>query len=737
MSRKWSVLTAGVLFVGSGAVWGVEFKDQIAGDAISGWEIRNGPPDSWSVKDGVLHCHGAEKWGGWLGTVRNYTDFIIELEYKLSPGGNSGVFLRTPREGHPSAVSFEIQILDNTAEKHKNLKPAQYCGSIYKIVAADKDATKPVGEWNRMRIMAEADHIVVWLNGEKVVDATGKSDPEILQRSREGAIGLQNHRSEVSFRNIRIADLAEDRARRTKWWREARFGMFIHWGPVSLKGTEIGWSRGGQRRGHGEGRGEIPVEVYDNLYKEFNPTRFDARQWVQIARDAGMKYMVFTTKHHDGFCEFDSKLTDYKITHSPFKRDVVAELTAACHEAGMPIGFYYSPPDWHHPDYRTENHGRYVEYMHGQIRELLSNYGRIAIMWFDGLGGTSKDWKSTEMFEDIFRLQPDIIINNRAGLAADHDTPEQQIGKFQNNRLWESCITICRQWAWKPEDEMKSLKDCIRTLVRCAGGDGNLLFNVGPMPTGEIEPRQVERLREMGQWLSKYGESIYGTRGGPFKPGIWGASTHKDNRIYVHVFEWPADGQSLALPPIGKKVLGAAVLTGGAAEVKQSSEGLVITMPASERQEVDTIIAIDLDGPAAEIAPLATRLGSLAAHKKSTASNVFQKSWLHGPEKAFDDDDSTRWATDAGTKQAWLEVDLGEPTTIGRAVISEAFDRVRAFELQYRDGQEWRTFARGSTIGADKLITFAPVTADRVRLNITEATEGPTIWEFQLFAPSK
>ncbi|NLE59393.1 MAG: DUF1080 domain-containing protein [Planctomycetes bacterium] len=737
MLREWSILAACALFVEPLAVRAVEFKDQITGDATAGWEIRNGPADSWSVKDGVLHCHGAERWGGWLGTVRNYTDFVIELEYKLGPGGNSGVFLRTPKEGHPSAVSFEIQILDNTAEKHKSLKPAQYCGSIYKIVAADKDATKPVGEWNRMRIMADADHIVVWLNGERVVDATGKSAPEILNRSREGAIGLQNHRSEVSFRNIRIADLAEDRARRTRWWQEARFGMFIHWGPVSLKGTEIGWSRAGERRGTGGGKGTIPVEVYDNLYREFNPTEFNAKEWVQIAKDAGMKYMVFTTKHHDGFCEFDSKLTDYKITNSPFKRDVVAELSAACHEAGMPIGFYYSPPDWHHPHYRTENHNRYVEYMHGQIRELLSNYGKIAILWFDGLGGTSTDWNSTTLFEEVFRLQPDIIVNNRAGLAADHDTPEQQVGKFQNNRLWESCITIGRQWAWKPDDEMKSLKDCIQTLVRCAGGDGNLLFNVGPMPTGEIEPRQVERLREMGQWLGKHGESIYGTRGGPFMPGAWGGSTRKGNRIYLHVFNWPAEGDTITLPPIRKKLTGTAVLTGGTAEVKQNDEGLTITVSASDRREIDTIIAIDLDGPAGDIPPLATGLGSLAAHKKANASNVFQKHWLLGPEQAFDDNESTRWATDAGTKQAWLEVDLGKPTTIGRAVINEAFNRVRAFELQYEDGEQWRTFASGTTIGENKPITFDPVTVRRVRLNITQAVDGPTIWEFQLFAPSK
>jgi len=231
-----------------------------------------------------------------------------------------------------------------------------------------------------------------------------------------------------------------------------------------------------------------------------------------------MKYLVFTTKHHDGFCMFDTKLTDYKITNSPFGRDVVKELADACHEANFRLGFYYSPPDWHHPDYRTANHPRYIEYLHGQLRELCSNYGRLDILWFDGLGGKATDWDAERLFKMIRTLQPHIIINNRCGLPGDFDTPEQRIGRFQTNRPWESCITIGRQWAWKPNDRLKSLKQCIDILVRCVGGDGNLLLNVGPMPTGEIEPRQVARLKEIGAWLARYGESIYGTRGGPFPP---------------------------------------------------------------------------------------------------------------------------------------------------------------------------------------------------------------------------
>ncbi|MHC4890861.1 MAG: alpha-L-fucosidase, partial [Planctomycetota bacterium] len=448
-------------------------------------------------------------------------------------------------------------------------------------------------------------------------------------------------------------------------WREMKFGLFIHWGPVSLKGTEIGWSRGGERRGRG-GKGSIPAEEYDNLYKQFNPVKFNADEWVQLARNAGMKYLVFTSKHHDGFSMFDSKLTEYKITNSPFRRDVVKELADACHKAGLKLGYYYSPVDWYHPDYRTENHSRYIEFLHGQIRELCTNYGRLDIMWFDGLGGSAKDWDSENLFRMIRRLQPHIIVNNRAGLPADHDTPEQRIGKFQTDRAWETCMTICRQWAWKPNDQMKSLKQCIQTLVWVVGGDGNLLFNVGPMPDGRIEPRQVDRLREMGQWLKQYGRSIYGTRGGPFKSGSWGASTHKGNTIYVHILNWP--DETLTLPPIPKKIISSSLLTDGTATVTQTAEAIEISVPQAHCQELDTIIVLKLDGPANKITPRSLLSGSLTTAKKTKASNVFQNQSAYNANKAVDDDTSTRWATDHGIKQAWLEVDLRKPMTFNRAI---------------------------------------------------------------------
>jgi len=392
-------------------------------------------------------------------------------------------------------------------------------------------------------------------------------------------------------------------------WQANRFGLFIHWGPVSIKGTEIGWSRGGERRGrHDSGKGSIPAEVYDNLYKEFNPIRFNAGEWVAIAKAAGMRYLVFTSKHHDGFCMFDSRLTGHKITNPdcPFGRDVVAELAKACHEEGIGLGFYYSPADWYDKNYRTENHQKYIEYMHGQIRELCTKYGKVDILWFDSLQAlqmpgesgdrnppeNAKVWDSVTLFKMIRQLQPDVIINNRCGLDGDFATPEQHVGRFQNDRPWESCITLGRQWAWKPEDQIKSREECIRILVQTVTGDGNLLLNVGPMPTGEIESRQVERLKEVGSWLKTYGESIYETRGGPFPNGEWGGSTFKGNKVYVHVLRWPEG--SLQLPALKQKIVRSKVLSGGEVKVIQNEKGVTIEMPAAGRNPLDTVIQLEL-----------------------------------------------------------------------------------------------------------------------------------------------
>ena len=292
------------------------------------------------------------------------------------------------------------------------------------------------------------------------------------------------------------------------------------------------------------------------------------------------------------------------------------------------------------------------------------------------------------------------------------------------------------QWALGgSQDGVKPLNDLLKMLIGCSGGDGNVLLNVGPMPTGEIAPEQAGRLAEVGKWMAQYGESIRGTRGGPFKPGEWGTSTRKGNTVYLHVRDW--DAGVLHLPPLPGKLVGTRVLTGGTASVVTSPMGLVVSVPEKNRNELDTIVALDFDLPVLGIPAVdVPMVASLTTGAKATASNVFQNEDQYGADKAVDGKGDTRWATDAGTHQAWLELDLGKPVHFSKAVISQAFPelkRIKAFSIEYWDGGAWKACYQGKNMGAKLAVSFKPVTAQRVRLNITDATDGPTIWEFKLF----
>jgi alpha-L-fucosidase len=415
-----------------------------------------------------------------------------------------------------------------------------------------------------------------------------------------------------------LPNCVESQQARIKWWREARFGLFIHWGPSSVSGKEISWARIGHPFDH-RGHESVPAAVYDNLYRQFNPVKFDADAWMRLAKAAGMKYVVFITKHHDGFSMWSTKLrAEYSIATTPFGQDLCKEIADAAHRHGLKLGWYYSTRDWTHPDYLKDGNAKYNDFYHGQVRELLFNYGKVDLLWFDHVAGNWRDYRFQELFDMIYRLQPAILVNNRAAafirptedrpapeLAAlvrgDFDTPEQHIGAFQNQRPWESCVTMTQcadggGWSYRPDGGTRSFDECWRMLVDCAAGDGNLLLNVGPLPTGEIAADQQAVLRQMGQRLAKHGESIYGTRGGPFRNGEWGGATHRDKTIYLHVFCW--SGDAVQLPTLKAKVLRATALTGGTPVVEQHAGGVRISLPPDRRDQTDTIIRLDLDSPA-------------------------------------------------------------------------------------------------------------------------------------------
>jgi alpha-L-fucosidase len=421
-----------------------------------------------------------------------------------------------------------------------------------------------------------------------------------------------------------------DPEKRMEWFRDIKYYWFIHWNVASLTGREISWSRNVQ----------VPKSEYDQLYKKFNPSEFDADEWVRIAKAAGFKTMVLTTKHHDGFCMWDTKQTDYNIMNTPFGRDVVKELAEACKRQNFRFSLYYSimdfyQPDWPHyyaggPGYslpagQKPDINRYLKYMNNQVTELLGgDYGEISLLWWDGTDGRMQfapdrtDEQSAELENLTRELQPAIVMNNRVGhwdghsiahnwwidKFGDYDSSEMGLGHFNMETPWEYTFNLGDQWSWKPNDNYKSTKTMVQYMVNIAGRDGNLLLNIGPPPTGKFEDHVVERLEDIGHWLKHNGESYYATRGGPYKPGSWGASTRKDNKIYLHVLNWA--GEKLVLPAIDKKITGCSVLTGGEVDVRQTKDNVIIDVPEYYRRDVDTIVVLELDGPAIEIEPIDT-----------------------------------------------------------------------------------------------------------------------------------
>ena len=421
------------------------------------------------------------------------------------------------------------------------------------------------------------------------------------------------------------AALDLSRATLLEQFNQRKFGMFIHWGPYSLASVEASWPIMTPRPGG------ISEAEYRSLPERFNPVKFDPRAWIRLAKAAGQRYMVFTSKHHDGFCMFDSAYASYKITNTPYGKDIVAMLAAACREEKMPLGFYYSPPDMNHPGFRDTSkppsanwHGEplraewflYLDYMEAQLRELLTKYGDVYLVWFDGLDRQEK-YDGVRFHRLIRELQPAALVNNRIGLPGDYETPEQfvpkgiptkrvrLIGLEQQNpqltgevprpedfRPWETCMTINETWAYNKNDRnFKSTTQLIRMLIDVASKGGNFLLNVGPTPEGTIQPEFEERLRGIGEWLKVNGEAIYGTTYGPLQDLPYGRTTAKGKTIYLHVFDWPQG--RLQVPEIHGKVESVKLLAGGAA-VKFTQAGGVLTIDLAQarRDPHATVLAI-------------------------------------------------------------------------------------------------------------------------------------------------
>ena len=418
---------------------------------------------------------------------------------------------------------------------------------------------------------------------------------------------------------------------RMQWWREARFGMFIHWGLYAIPAGE--WNSKTNYAEWIRNQAQIPLDEYGQFVSRFNPLNFDAEQWVQMAKEAGMKYIVITSKHHDGFCLFDSKYTDFDVMATPFKRDILKELADACKKKGIKLCFYHSIMDWHHPDYLPKRNWEtsiptegadfehYVQYMKNQLKELLTNYGKIGVLWFDGeWENTWSDQRGIELYQYVRRLQPDIIINNRVsasrsgmegftaegGFSGDFGTPEQQIPATGLPGIdWESCMTMNDHWGYNKNDKnFKSTKDILQMLADIASKGGNYLLNVGPTAEGTFPPESIRRLQDIGQWMKINGESIYGTQASPFKELDFGRCTQKriedKTRLYFHVFDWP-DDRTLIIPGIYNNPLQAYLLSDqkkSLLECKKHENAIVISVPSHPPDRINSVVVLDVLGKA-------------------------------------------------------------------------------------------------------------------------------------------
>lgn len=378
-----------------------------------------------------------------------------------------------------------------------------------------------------------------------------------------------------------------------QWWQEARFGMFIHWGVYSM-----------------EGRGEwimyqehIPYPEYRNMATKFNPKSYDPAKWVELAKAAGMKYVVLTTRHHDGYALFDSKVSDFTTVKVGPGKDLVAEFADACHRLGMRMGFYYSLTDWHFPGILPQGYPRSAQILqpmvaqaHEQVRELLSNYGKVDILWFDGMTpGDTTIWRSRELINMARRLQPDILINDRAGTAWDFLTPENVV--TAHSQPWESCYTMNRTWGFAPLDlNYKPVNELIRLLASCAAQGGNFLLNVSPDGDGNIPRPQVESLRKIGQWMKLNGESIY--RAGPSPVGApnLGFQAMVGDKVYLFVQRWP--GSVLPFAWCGSKVSGARLLsTGQQLQIEQVEDRIWLKgLPPKAPDPYLNVVELTFDG---------------------------------------------------------------------------------------------------------------------------------------------
>ena len=526
-----------------------------------------------------------------------------------------------------------------------------------------------------------------------------------------------------------------------KDWHSDRFGMFVHWGPISQMGEALSHSRNSPSHHPGGCPykvAKIPPEVYDVQYKTFNPTNYNPDAIAKLAKKAGANYVVFTAKHCAGFSMFDSAYIDYDIMSAPYRKDILKMLSDACRDNGVNFGIYYSPRDWRHPDCDSANHhDRYIRFFKNQMGELLTKYGPIYEVWFDGLGPGK--WGNTcrEVMEMVRKTNPNAMVNNRGGSAGDFYTPEQSISYFNRERLWEACYTTTGQWGYNPRIGARSLSDLMEILLYCWGSDGNMLLNIGPRGDGSLRPVTIRRWQQIAEWWQKNGEeSIRGSFGGPYLPGLWGAATCKGNNVYLHIFRHPEAG-GIFFPDLpGLKLQKATMMDGRTVKVELAEHGFKLTPPAYG--EISTTVRLRFSGDTTGVKPL-PRVPSLTTLAKLSASGNSKDL-----EKLRDQNAETYWIVNGDrkgkmTSEFLLTLEFEEPQTIAGFYIArgERWSPRVALEVQVPDGSGgWQTISskrlKLTHVPIKRL--DHPVTTRRLRLRVTNCWRFICA-EFEVYAP--
>ncbi len=599
-----------------------------------------------------------------------------------------------------------------------------------------------------------------------------------------------------------------------EWFRNDKFGIFIHWNTSSLLELKAGsWNRGKVDKRHASNKttfnkdsipeeiksGEyltkykrgtgVPLEVYDNMFHDFNPKKFNAEEWAKLFHEAGARYVVFTSKHHDGFCMFDSMYTEYDIMNTPYGKDIAKEINDACSKYGIKTIWYYSDVDWHNPIHNLDTQKGYEDYFVNQLDELSTNYKNVKGFWFDG--GELRKVNGDRIFDKIHENISGAIYNGR-GPKTKKDrlrfsTPEQKLGLFNRKKPWESATIMQGEgWFFNGGLNIKSPSTCLRLLIDSVIGDGNLLLDFGPNSDGEIIPEVQSVFRSIGAWLKENGESIYGTRGGPYMPRAWGGSTCKGNDIYLHITQrW--DGGEFELDKLPVCIKEATLLSSGKKiKFKETSNKIVFTIGKEDLQSINTIIKLKIDGDAFSITPIEAKKHHLISEnaiatasseksgKKGGANSVIERDFeKYVSKKLFYGEKATtgtkaqpfpegvtregllelvkvhpqtklryghpwRFWTSVKEEQPWLQLELEEEQEINRIAFMEKYSRIEKFSVEYFSKGKWINIINGNELATCNYLLSSPIKTKKVRINILkyysdEKGQGPMIHGFELY----